>query len=162
MARQSYAIRPLTVQEVAAMDGFTHIATVTAGDLTQATANTAQTLDHGPIPLGSNAQVEVRLKTPFENPSDAAFNSTTVSAGDEDSTTSLLAAQQVNKNGAFITVARGALSAVYAADKTFRTTWSSMAAKNLNALTKGQLDIVFKNVNPIPITNVKGDSSVTK
>lgn len=159
---KSYALKPLVVQEVAAMDGFTHVATITAGDATQATANTAQTFDLGPIPAGSGIQVEIRNTIPFQDTADSAFNSNTLSIGDTGSATSLLAAQQLNKNGTFITVARGAMSAVYTTANTLRVTLNAMAAKSLANLNKGQVDILVKIQNPNPLLNVKGPVSFSK
>lgn len=162
MPRATYSLRPLVVQEVAAMQGFTHIATITAGDLTQATANTAQTFDLGPIPAGTAPQVEIRNTTPFKDASDAAFNTTTMSIGDTGSATSLLAAQELNVNGTEVTVVRGTQAAVYTTANTFRVTVNAMAAKSLVNIDVGQVDILVKIENPQPLMNVKGAVTFSK
>lgn len=160
--KASYALVPLLLEEMAALDGFTQMATITAGDLTVTANNTAQVLTLGPIAAGAAVLVELRVRTALENTADAAFNSNTVSVGDDNSATSLLAATQTNKNGTVVPVARGTLSSVYAADTWLKVTVNSMASKALNSLNKGELQLFVKIINPKPLGNLKTMASINK
>lgn len=129
----------------------THMIDVSAADLTETTANTAQTL----VPLTfADGDVFVlisgRLVEPFEDSSDAAFNSTALSVGDNDSATRYLASTQLNKNGTEITTFAGALTAPcfpYTAAKELRLAFASMTAKSLADLDKGRLLLYVRKVD---------------
>jgi hypothetical protein len=160
----SYRLRPLTAPEVSAMNGYTHIFTVTAGDLTLATVTTTQTLEHGPIPKGSKIQVELRNTIPFQNTADNTNNTTGVSVGDGVGVATVLANKEVNLNGSeIVDPQEGTLSAaVYTADDILKTTWTPKSGTALLALNKGQIDVLVRIVNPNPLMDVKGAVSFAK
>lgn len=120
-------------------------------DLTEETANTAQTL----VPLNFAAGdafiiTAMRLVTPFENTADAAHNTTTLSVGDNDSATRFLASTELNEKGTEILFAAGALTApnyVYLAAKELRLAFGSMSAKSLSDLNKGRVLLYGRKLN---------------
>lgn len=90
---------PLSIEEIASNDGFTHMAVLTSDDLTTATANTAQKIKLCGLIIGDIIRkVAIRIVTPFQNTADTAFNTSTVSLGDNTSATHVLAAQETNNN----------------------------------------------------------------
>src|SRR5215468_6088942 len=95
-------VRKLSTNEAAEAPAFTHIAIVTADDLTQTAANTAQTIN-----LCALKKYDIILRAlgvpyvPFQNTGDAAFNSDTVSIGDTGSATRFTTATEANANGSF-------------------------------------------------------------
>lgn len=134
--------------ETAGLCGFTHKVKLTHEDLTQATANTAQTI--ALLSVGAGAYVcdcAMHLVTPFEDASDAAFNTTAVVIGDDGSTNRFLTSTELNKNGTEVIWKGTALTApyVYTAANTIDIVFSSMAAKALADIDVGELDI-FLNV----------------
>lgn len=98
--KKPYSLRPLAIEEMSSNAGFTHDARVTADDLTTAVANTAQTLKLGGIPqFAVLRKVELVIRKPFRNKADTAFNSLTLSLGDQaNGATQFLAAKQANAN----------------------------------------------------------------
>jgi hypothetical protein len=154
---------PLSNNERTGHD-FTHLAVLTANDLTQATANTAQVVNY---PLPVDAVIEksaARLITPFEDPSDAAFNSTTVDVGDTGSATRWFTAKQVNKNGSFIAAEQfaAALGGPYAVAQNFAINFNSMAAKSLVNLKKGELHVFVKLTTPKDLSLAQPATTLTK
>lgn len=150
----SYSMRPLQGHESVALNGYTHKGVILATDLTVAVDGTVQALDLGPIPDGSKIQIMVDALVPFENTLEPANDTTTVSFGDTGSATSLLAAQQVNRNGTEITdMVEGNLSTVYAAVDTLKATFTPKAATQLAELNKGQLVYFVRILCPVPYLN---------
>ncbi len=138
--------RPLALHEMAAHRGMTHMTIITADDLTNTTAAAAQTLKLCDLVAGDIlAAIEDNVIVPFENTADAAFNTTTRSAGDTATGVAAhYAAAEANKNGTVVTkkYSNTAVGPYTAADKV-AITFNSMAAKNLNAINKGELHVFF-------------------
>lgn len=155
----------LSLQETG-NSGMTHIASISCNDLTQATVNTAQSLNVLALPTGAIvSEVEARLIVPFENTADAAFNSVTLDVGDTGSATRWFTAQQVNKNGAFIAVPILSATGVqgpYAASQFFTVNFNSIAAKALLALNKGEIQILFRVKDLKPIHDGQPTTASTK
>lgn len=86
----------------------------------------------------------MRLVTPFEDASDAAFNSTDIEVGDGADPDVFLTSTEVNKNGTEVTQAlgTGTLRSYTAAD-TVDVKVTSTASKALNDLDAGQLVLLF-------------------
>ncbi len=129
--------RTLSTNEKAEMPTRTHVCIITADDLTQAVANTAQTLSV----LALNAGDEVvgltwYLRAPFQNTGDPAFNSDTISVGDDGSATQYLTAAEANFNGTYVTWRTTTTVVLYTAGSHILVTVNSMAAKILNNITQ--------------------------
>ena len=138
-------LTPLLQQEIVAND-YTHLARITADNLTEATAATAQTIKLCDMADGDIIEaMEMRLITPFEDKSDGTFNSTTISLGDAGSATRYVNAVQVNRNGTEITDPVYSNTAYqYTAPGELRLAVGSMAAKSLVNIDKGELQILLK------------------
>jgi hypothetical protein len=137
-------VRPLGTQEQAGQCGFTHIAVITADDLTQATAATAQTITLVTLLAFDIIQkVGWYLKTPFKDVSDAAFNSDTMSVGDNAAVTTHIAATEVNENGTEILSHYSNTAVRYTSADKIAVTFNSMAAKSLVNIDVGELHIFF-------------------
>lgn len=95
---KSYTMKPLSEQELAAYDGFSHMARISSLDLTNLTTGATQDITIGPIPLGSSVLAELNIVAGLKNKSDPGFNTITVSLGDDASATSLIAATEVGGN----------------------------------------------------------------
>jgi hypothetical protein len=138
--------KPLTTNEIADNGGYTHIATITADDLTTTTANTAQTILIANLAIGDAiGKVATRLKTNFENTADAAFNTTTMSIGDLAAVSTHTAAAETNNNGTVVSekFSNTLVGPVTAADK-IAITFNAMAGKNLNTINKGEIEVLFQ------------------
>ena len=156
--------KPLSQQEIGQKE-FTHMAVVTANDLTQATANTAQSFNVAALPVGSVIEkVVLRLITPFKDPADAAFNSDTVDVGDTGSATRYLTAQEVNENGTEITAPQynATLGGPFAASQFLTIRFNSMAAKSLVNIKIGELHVFVKLSDYKPLSDAQPSTSLTK
>jgi hypothetical protein len=144
-------IEQIPVFDQLPLHGATHFIDVSAADLTQTTANTAQTLVPANFRAGDAFQlVAMKLVEPFENTADAAHDTTTLSVGDDDSATRYLASTQLNANGSTVSFAAGALTApcfVYTAAKELRLAFGSQTAKSLSNLNKGRVLLFIKKVD---------------
>jgi len=132
-------LRPLTTNERAETPGFTHVARITADDLTQATAAAAQTIDL--CTLNKNdiiLRAAGYIRVPFENTLDAAFNTSTVSIGDTGGVAALAAAGEANKNAATPVNTLGSTAKIYTAADTLRVTVNSMSGKSLVNINRGE------------------------
>lgn len=130
---------------MAAHRGMTHMAIATADDLSQTTAATAQTITVCNLVAGDViGAVEDNVIVPFENTADPAFNTTTRTLGDNTGVATHTAAAEANKNGTVVTkkYSNTAVGPYTAADK-LAVTFNAMAAKNLNAINKGELHIFY-------------------
>jgi hypothetical protein len=139
-------VRPLTNQEQAA-SGYTHEAVIKAGtDLTESTANTSMVFNLFKTQAGDVMEkAHLHLFPAFKDASDAAFNSDTMSFGDEDLATRFFSAVQTNENGtevidSFENTAYGPYTGV----KQITWTVNSMAAKKLSDLDVGKAILLFK------------------
>lgn len=108
-------IYSLVLEEQAAAGGANVRVEVTHADLTEATANTAQTL----ALLTVDAKMAVRLVkavlvTPFKDASDAAFNTTPITVGDGSDVDRLLASMEMNVNGSEVLLKPGPVTAASA------------------------------------------------
>lgn len=137
-------LRPLTTNERAELPGSTHVCVITADDLTQTATNTAQVLTVCALNAGDSVRAfDWDLRVPFQNTGDAAFNSDTISIGDDASATQYAAAAEANANGTFVTWRTGSTVVLYTAASHILVTVNSMAAKALNNINRGELLIFF-------------------
>jgi len=145
-------VKKLTLQEQAG-SGFTHSIKITSDDLTETTANTAQTFEVLNVAEGDVVVIGgYSLVTPFSDASDAAFNDTTVSVGDGSDVDRLLAASQINENGSEVATlvtpnSNDAAPYAYNAADTLDVVVNSMAAKSLSDLDAGEIVILAKVYN---------------
>jgi len=135
--------------ETAAQVGFTHRITLTHEDLTQATANTAQTIPILSVPAGAYVRdCATYLETAFADASDTAFNTTAIIIGDDGDTDRLLASTELNVNGTEV-IWQGTVAAnvpyIFTAANTIDLIVGSMAAKSLSDIDTGKL-VVYLNV----------------
>src|SRR5215475_10670975 len=94
-------VKPIATNEQAGNPGLTHIATITHADLTNTTAAAAQTLLLAPLKAGDMiVRVAWRIKQYFKNSADPAFNTDTMSVGDDGGVATHIAAAEVNGNAA--------------------------------------------------------------
>ena len=155
-------VRPLTTQERAEMPGYTHVAIVTADDLTQVTAAAAQA-----ITLCALKKGDIILRAigdpvdPFRNTADAAFNSDTVSLGDSGSATRHLAATEANLNGTYLKVI-GNTAFLYTAVDSLILTVNSMAGKSLVNINRGEYHAFFALCRSSFVSNAIARKGIAK
>lgn len=144
-------VSPLATNEIADNGSFTHIATITADDLTTAATNTAQTITLVSLMAGDIiGKILWRAKTFFQASADAAFNTTTMSIGDTASGVAThKAAIELNVNGTevregFSNTAVGP----YTAADSLTATFNAMAAKALLSIDTGEVEILFQLIRP--------------
>lgn len=131
--------------------GYTYHVKLTHADLTETTANTAQTIELITVAQGSVVQsVAYNMPVAFKDASDVNLNSTTIIIGDGNSTSRFLASKELNVNGsevlAWVTANDvDTLPYAYLAADTIDATIGSMAAKSLSDIDTGEIDI-FVNV----------------
>lgn len=155
-------LRPLTTNERAETPGFTHVAIISANDLTQTTANTAQAFTVVPIAKGDIMLRAVGVPVvPFQNTGDAAFNSDTVSVGDSGSATRHTAATEANANGAFAPVI-GNTPYLYTAADSLIITVNSMTAKALNSINRGEYHVFLAWFRSSFVSNAIARTSPSK
>lgn len=119
---------------------------VDASDLTEATANTAQTLNLFNVKKGTVVKlIGMRLMVAFQDAADSAFNSTTIKVGDGSSAARYLAATELNVNGSEVEASAGTGTAyAYTEDDTVDAVVSAMAEKSLKSISKGCVMLLFK------------------
>lgn len=130
--------------ETKAATGFTHKAIVTHSDLTVSAADTDQTIALLSVAAGDVVEkAAIKLVTPFEDASDAAFNDTKVQVGDGTDTDEYIAATQVNVNGTEVLFAANVNTVpfAYTAADTVDLLVESMTAKSLSELDAGEIHI---------------------
>lgn len=107
--------------------------------------NSAPQMQDGDIII----EAEMHLITPFANTADTAFNTTTVSFGDQGSATRFFSAVQVNLNGTFVN------DSIYTPNNAYiylaanlpqylQFTLNSQSGKSISNLNQGQLWIGFQ------------------
>lgn len=139
-------VGPKTFQERAARAPVWVKKTITHADLTETTADTAQAIELFSLPANhAIGAVQVRLRTAFKDASDAAFNTTTMSVGHSTDPDAWLTASETNENGTEVPLVRevkasGGIASQSAAT-TVNATFNAMAAKALNDIDTGQVDI---------------------
>jgi len=108
-------------------------------DLTEATANTAQTLTVDVLAGMSGEVVENIIDEAFEDASDAAFNTTALIVGDGGGDDRLLTSTELNKNGTEVLYKKGTgVAFPFTADDTIDLKFAAMAAKSLVDIDKGK------------------------
>lgn len=130
--------------ETKAATGFTHKSVVTHTDLTESTADTDQTIALLSVVAGDVVEkAAYKLVTPFEDASDAGFDTTGVSVGDGEDTDRFIASTEVNENDNEIDFAANANTTAYAytAADTVDLLVESMSAKSLSDLDAGEIHI---------------------
>jgi hypothetical protein len=131
--------------ETKAATGFTHKAIVTHVDLTEATADTDQTIALLSVVAGDVVEkAAYKLVTAFSDASDAALNDTKVQVGDGGDTDRFLAAAQVNLNDAsevFYKANANTTAHAYTAADTVDLLVESMTAKSLSNIDAGEIHI---------------------
>jgi len=131
-----------------AATGFTHRVRLTHADLTEATANTAQTIAIFTVAARDYVQdVAFNLVEAFENSADTAYNTTTLIVGDGGDTARYIASAELNDNGSEILAGPGVNAKcryAYVTADTIDAIFGSMAAKSLSSLDTGKLDIFLK------------------
>lgn len=142
---------PLTNEEKTASGGFTHRLDFSYRDIPAGIANnTAKTWGAGYLPAlrASDfvAKTELHLTTAFEDASDSAFNSSTISFGDTTTATRFVNASEANKNGTeVLNVVPGAVTnAIYTAAGQLQLTLNAMANKTVSDLDVGQAYILVE------------------
>jgi hypothetical protein len=159
-------VRPLTTNERAETPGFTHVARITADDLTNATAAAAQTIDL--TVLFKNdiiLRVAGYIRVPFQNTLDGAFNTTTVSIGDTSGVAALAAAGEANANAATPVNTLGVVltgGKIYTAADTLRVTFNSMAGKALVNLNRGEYFVFFALSRLSEVANAMAAARISK
>lgn len=136
---------PLTIEEMASCDGFTHRLDFSYRDIPTGIANnTSKVWAAGYLPAVVAGDIvvktELHLTTAFADASDTAFNSDTISLGDATTATRFINASEANVNGTeVLNVIPGANSnVIYTAAGQLQLTLNSMAAKSLSDLDTGQ------------------------
>lgn len=133
--------------------GYTYHVKLTHADLTEETVNTAQVIEILTVEQGTVVQsVAYNLPVPFQDASDAAFNTTAITIGDGNSAARFMASKELNVNGsevlAWVTANDvNTLPYAYLAADTIDVTVGSMAAKALNDIDTGEIDILINAVN---------------
>ena len=144
-------VYPLNVNERAAT-GFTHRINITHEDLTETTANTAQTIAIFTVAAGDVVNdAALAVTTAFEDASDNAYNALAVVVGDGDDTDQYIVSTEVNANGTTVLYRACAADAqlAYTAADTVDIVFPAMAAKSLSDIDVGELD-VFLSVVKLP------------
>jgi hypothetical protein len=137
-------VRPLTTNERAEAPGYTHVASITADDMTNAVDGAIQTLTLVALKAGDAImRVFWHLKVPFQNTLEPANNTTTISVGDDAGVATHLAATQANLNGTEIIFAAGNTYVLYVAASNLKITATPFAGTNLNELNRGELLVYF-------------------
>lgn len=145
--------------------GVSHIASITANDLTTATANTEQVLNLMAIPTDAFIEkVEARLIVPFEDVSDAALDSVTIDIGHTDNDDEWVAAAELCKNGTEITQPKYSNTAVgpFAASKYVTATFAATAGKLLSNVDKGEIQILLRLCDFKPVHDGQPTTAMTK
>lgn len=135
-------IIPLSAEEERAT-GFNKKFVITHADLTEATANTAQTIEMTTLQVGEFVKAAgYKLETPFQDASDTDLNNTTISVGDGASDTRFITATQINENGTEVDYLRTAPTYTYAdATDTVDAKFGSMSGKSLSNIDTGEVHV---------------------
>lgn len=123
---------------------------MTHSDLTQEVVNTAQTIALMSVIAGSVLwNAATRLVTPFQDASDAAFNTCEATVGDGGSVARAIASQELNINGTEVLFKANAntLPYAYLVADTIDLVVGSMAAKALSDIDVGELHIYLRLSN---------------
>jgi len=141
---------PQLNDEITGQSGYTHRFDLYHSDLTQTTANTAQTFTAF-LPVRAGDKIEkvcVMLAEPFQNTADTAFNDTQIEVGDSGDLDNFIVAIQANYNGTLgVFPAENTGDAlpytIPATPLAIDVTVLSMSGKSLSNLNKGHLVVLF-------------------
>lgn len=156
--------KPLATNEIADNGGYTHIATITADDLTVTTNNTSQTILIATLAIGDAiGKVATRVKTSFENTADAAFNTTAATVGDTaNAVNNHIASQELNKNTTVVVEKfSNTLVGPYTAADKIAITFNAMAAKKLSDINKGEIEVLFQLQRISQLEKATGGRAIT-
>lgn len=130
---------------------FTHKFVLTHVDLTETTANTAQTIAILTVAAGQSVtDAAMILNTAFEDASDTALNSTTLIVGDDGDDNRFIASTELNENGTEVDYQHGVaanMGHMYTAANTVDAIFGSMSGKSLSNIDTGQVTILLKVVD---------------
>lgn len=156
-------LEPLTTNEQADNGGFTHRAIISAKDLTQATAAAAQTIKLCDVASGDIlGPFAWRAHTFLKDASDAAFNTTTMSVGDNAAVNTHIAAVEVNENGTEVAQGLGTTLVHYTAANALNVTFNSQTGKKLSDIDVGQIVLLFTLRRIADLTKVVDAVSINK
>ncbi|RLA51427.1 MAG: hypothetical protein DRQ98_11525 [Gammaproteobacteria bacterium] len=133
--------------------GFTHKVVLTHADLTETTANTAQTIEILTVELGSRvSEASYILKTDFEDASDVNLNATVLEVGDDTDPNRYIVSKELNTNGTEIQAWSTAndvntVPYTYLTADTIDAVIGSMAAKSLSDIDTGEVWIYLNVVH---------------
>ena len=131
--------------ETKAATGYTHKAIVDHTDLTETTANTAQSITLLSLAAGDVVHSGAyKLVTPFQDTADAAFNTTAVTTNAAGS--ALISATETNVNGTEVFYKAHTATApltVNTGTSTVSASFASMSLKSLSALNAGEVHFFF-------------------
>lgn len=155
-----WRLRPLTTNEQAGNAGFTHVATISANNLTTTTNNTAQTFTLAALKAGDIVlKTAWALKSAFKDASDVAYNTDTLSVGDTATGVAAhIAAIEVNENGTEVLFGFNNTAVLYLAADSLTATFNSQSGKNLNNIDVGEVTIF---VQLLRLTNLRDAVSAT-
>jgi hypothetical protein len=146
MATQIIPVRPQieALPNNSAVQGFNKLLVFRASDF--AIVTTAGDTAEFALAIPAKSRIKdalLDLRVPFQNTSDAANDSTTVTVGDSASATLFTSAVQINLNGTEVGVANatGNMPKAYNAADTFRVTFTPKTGTALSALNKGELRV---------------------
>lgn len=156
---------PLAHQEMISYDGHTHMAIITADDLTTAATNTAQKIKLATLPAGSYVKrVTLKLVKAFRNSADNAFNTTAVTVGDNSAANTFITSKELNANaGGLITTPSLQNTAVgpYSAADELDITFNAMVAKALLSVNEGEVHVLAEIYDPSKLSAIKRQSPIT-
>jgi hypothetical protein len=152
MASTSPGIRvsPLSNESAAQFDG-NLVVEIDHSALTVATADTGQTLTPFTLKAGETLQlIRSELLTPFEDTTDAASLTTTITCGDAGSAARYLASQELNRNGTEVLTkaGTGTIYAPTANTPVTVTVGAPTSGKNIAAYNRGLVRLVFRLSRP--------------
>ena len=130
--------------ETKAATGYTHKAIVDHVDLTETTANTAQSITLLTLAAGDVVRsAAYKLVTPFQDTADAAFNTTAVTTNAAGS--ALISATETNVNGTevFYKAHTATAPLIATSASTVAASFAAMSAKSLSALNAGEVHFFF-------------------
>lgn len=130
--------------ETKAATGYTHKAIVDHVDLTETTANTAQSITLLTLAAGDVVRAGAyKLVTPFQDTADSAFNTTAVTLNAAGS--ALISATETNVNGTevFYKAHTATVPLTATSSSTVAASFASMSAKSLSALNAGEVHFFF-------------------
>lgn len=138
-----WKLRALTTNEQAANAGFTHIATISANDLSTTATNTAQTFTLATLKAGDIVvKTAWALKTAFSDASDAAYNTNTMSVGDTvTGVAAHIAAIETNSNGTEVLYGFNNTAVLYTAADSITVTFNSQSGKAVSNIDVGEVTI---------------------